>query len=92
MTETTINRAYFSGLLQSVAERGRALVGIKRAEPLGVQTLLSLSVKLLRGRGEASGAATARAILDGYGALGPAERRAWLVGAKVYMRSLSTSR
>ena len=81
MTETTINRAYFSGLLQSVAERGRALVGIKRAEPLGVQTLLSLSVKLLRGRGEASGAATARAILDGYGALGPAERRAWLEGA-----------
>jgi len=81
MTETTINRAYFSGLLQSVAERGRALVGIKRAEPLGVQTLLSLSVKLLRGRGEASGAATARAILDGYGALGPAQRRAWLEGA-----------
>ena len=56
-------------------------VGIKRAEPLGVQALLSLSVKLLRGRGEASGAATARAILDGYGALGPAERRAWLEGA-----------
>ena len=81
MAETTINRAYFSGLLQSVAERGRALVGIKRAEPLGVQALLSLSVKLLKGRGEASGAATARAILDGYGALGPAERRAWLEGA-----------
>ena len=81
MAETTINRAYFSGLLQSVAERGRALVGIKRAEPLGVQALLSLSVRLLKGRGEASGAATARAILDGYGALGPAERRAWLEGA-----------
>ena len=47
----------------------------------GVETLLSLSVKLLKGRGEASGAATARAILDGYGALGPAERRAWLEGA-----------
>ena len=71
----------FFGAAASVAERGRALVGIKRAEPLGVETLLSLSVKLLRGRGEASGAATARAILDGYGALGPAERRAWLEGA-----------
>jgi malonyl-CoA decarboxylase len=81
MTETTINRAYFSGLLQSVADRGRALVGIKRPTPVGVEVLLNLSAKLLRGRGEASGAATARAILDGYGALGPAERRVWLEGA-----------
>jgi malonyl-CoA decarboxylase len=81
MAETTINRAYFSGLLQSVADRGRALVGIRRPEPLSVEVLLNLSGKLLRGRGEASGAATARAILDGYGALGRAERRAWLEGA-----------
>jgi malonyl-CoA decarboxylase len=81
MTEITTNRAYFSGLLQSVADRGRALVGIRRAAPVGVEVLLNLSGKLLRGRGEASGAATARAILDSYGALGPAERRAWLEGA-----------
>jgi len=81
MAETTINRAYFSGLLQSVADRGRALVRVKRAEPLGVEALLGLAVKLLRGRGEASGAATASAILGGYAALGPRERRAWLVGA-----------
>jgi malonyl-CoA decarboxylase len=81
MADTAINRTYLSGLLHSVADRGRALVGIRRAEPLGVEALLSLSEKLLRGRGEASGAATARAILDGYAVLGPAERRTWLEGA-----------
>ena len=81
MAETTINRTYFSGLLQSVADRGRALVGIKRAEPLGVEALLALSRNLLGARGEASGAATARVILDGYGALSASERRAWLAGA-----------
>jgi malonyl-CoA decarboxylase len=79
MSETTItNRAYFSGLLQGVAERGRAWVGFRRTEPMGVEALLSLSRKLLKGQGEASGAATARAILDGYAALGGTDRRAWL--------------
>jgi malonyl-CoA decarboxylase len=81
MAETATNLAYFSGLLQSVAERGRALVRVKRPEPIGVAALLALSSKLLRGRGEASGAATARAVLDGYGALGAADRRAWLAAA-----------
>ncbi len=81
MVETTTNRTYFTGLLQSVADRGRALVGIKRAEPLGVEALLTLSRKLLGGRGEASGAAIARTILDGYAALGVFDRRAWLAGA-----------
>jgi hypothetical protein len=58
MSETTItNRAYFSGLLQGVAERGRAWVGFRRTEPMGVEALLSLSRKLLKGQGEASGAA-----------------------------------
>ncbi len=80
MVETTTNLAYFSGLLQSVADRGRALVGLKRSEPLGVEALLALSQKLLTGRGEASGAATARAILDGYSSLSEADKRLWLTG------------
>ena len=80
MAETASNLAYISGLFQSVAERGRALVGIRRAEPLGVAALLALSQRLLKGRGEASGAATARTILDGYAALGAAEKRAFLEG------------
>ncbi len=81
MADTTTSRAYISGLLQSVAERGRALVRSRRAEPLGVEPLLALSQKLLKGRGEASGAATARAILDGYAALSPTDKRAFLTGA-----------
>ena len=80
MAETASNLAYISGLFQSVAERGRALVGIRRAEPLGVAALLALSQRLLKGRGEASGAATARTILDGYAALGAEEKRAFLEG------------
>src|SRR5271154_855355 len=81
MADTTTNLSYFSGLFQSVAVRGRALVGFKRPEPLGVEQLLLLSRKLLTGRGEASGAATARTILDGYAALRPADRRIWLADA-----------
>jgi len=81
MAEPGANLAYISGLLQSVAERGRALVRPRRAEPLGVEALLALCQKLLKGRGEASGAATALAILDGYAALDAAARRAFLSGA-----------
>jgi malonyl-CoA decarboxylase len=78
MADTTTNLSYFSGLVQSVAERGRALVGLRRLGPLGVEALLAMSGKLLGGRGEASGAATARAILDGYAHLGMPDRRRWL--------------
>ena len=81
MSEAATNLTYFSGLLQSIAERGRAWVGIRRDEPLGVAQLLDLSQKLLKGRGEASEAATARAILDGYAALSPPDKRAFLAGA-----------
>ena len=71
--------AYFSGLLQSVAERGRALVR-RRVEPIGVEALIAQCQKLLKGRGEASGAATAQAILDAYAALARDDRRAFLTG------------
>jgi malonyl-CoA decarboxylase len=80
MTETPTHLSYFSGLLQSVAERGRAWVGMRKPEPLGVEALLALSQKLLKSRGEASGAATAANILMAYAALGPAEKRAFLLG------------
>ena len=81
MAEASTNIAYFSGLLQSVADRGRALVGLKRPEPMGVEALLALAQKLLKGQGEASGAATAGALLGGYGMLSKADKRAWLEGA-----------
>jgi malonyl-CoA decarboxylase len=81
LREAATNRTYISGLLQTVAERGRAWVGLRRADPLGLEALLTLSEKLLTGRGEASGVALARTILVGYGALAPAQRAEFLVKA-----------
>jgi hypothetical protein len=53
VNEVSGNVAFFSGLFQTVAERGRALVGYRRIEPLSVDRLLNLAQKLLTGRGEA---------------------------------------
>ncbi|MBP2299755.1 malonyl-CoA decarboxylase [Azospirillum picis] len=65
--------SFFGDLLQSIADRGRALVGLPRGEPAGGD-LIGLCEALLSGRGEASGVALAQEILDGYAALAPAER------------------
>jgi len=78
MSDTPTQLSYFSGLFQSVAERGRALVRPRKVEPPGVDALIARCQKLLKGRGEASGAAIASIILEGYGALATAERRAFL--------------
>jgi malonyl-CoA decarboxylase len=72
---------YLSGLWQSVADRGRSLVGAKRPAPLGVEALVELSAKLIAGRGEASRAAAAEAVLAGFAALGEADKRAYLLAA-----------
>ncbi len=81
MSEAATNRTYISGLLQTVAERGRAWVGLRRADPLGLDALLGLSEKLLTGRGEASGVALARTVLAGYAALAAPQRAEFLVRA-----------
>jgi malonyl-CoA decarboxylase len=81
VTEASTNVTFFSGLLQTVADRGRALVGYRRAEPASVERLLVGAGRLLRGRGEASGVALAASILAGYAALAPAQRLEFLVGA-----------
>jgi malonyl-CoA decarboxylase len=81
VSETSANVAFFSGLFQTVADRGRALVGYRRPEPLSVERLLGLAQKLLTGRGEASGIALARSILAGYSVLTPAQRLEFLTGA-----------
>jgi malonyl-CoA decarboxylase len=80
MPESSTHFTYISGLWQSVADRGRALVGMRRPAPPDVEALIDLARKLLRGRGEASGAATAAMLLSGFTALGEADRRAFLVG------------
>ena len=61
-----MNTTFFSEMLQSIADRGRAL--IQRREPARERSagLLELCEALLSGRGEASGVALARDILDRY--------------------------
>lgn len=68
-----MSTSFFQDLLGSIAERGRAL--IERSRPDGQQvpgtrapeTLETLCRALLSGRGEASGVALARQVLDLYG-------------------------
>jgi malonyl-CoA decarboxylase len=81
VTETSTNVAFFSGLLQTVADRGRALVRYRRAAPASVERVVASAGKLLTGRGEASGMALAAAILADYSALGPAQRLEFLATA-----------
>jgi malonyl-CoA decarboxylase len=78
MNEATANASYLSGLFQSVAERGRAWVGLPKPEGQGVEALLGSTVKLLAGRGEASGAALAQTILAGYARLAPPQKLEFL--------------
>ncbi|HKO73106.1 MAG TPA: malonyl-CoA decarboxylase [Bradyrhizobium sp.] len=70
------SNAFFSDLLTSISERGRILlrrVGSPEAKPDGAE-LIGLCEALLSGRGEASGTAIAREILDRYHHLNEAER------------------
>ncbi len=70
------SNAFFSDLLTSISERGRTLlrrVGSSEAKPDGAG-LIALCEALLSGRGEASGTAIAREILDRYRHLDEAER------------------
>ena len=64
-----MNSSFFSEMLQSIADRGRAL--IQRREPARERSagLVELCEALLSGRGEASGVALAREILARYATL-----------------------
>jgi malonyl-CoA decarboxylase len=64
-----VNSSFFSDMLQSIADRGRAL--IQRREPARERSagLVELCEALLSGRGEASGVALARDILARYATL-----------------------
>jgi malonyl-CoA decarboxylase len=73
------SNAFFSDLLTSISERGRTLlrrVGSSEPKPDRAE-LISLCEALLSGRGEASGTAIAREILDRYRHLGEDERLAF---------------
>jgi len=72
--------AFFSDLLSTISERGRTLLrrnGAPAARPDDADGLVELCEALLSGRGEASGTAMAREVLDRYHDLDDAGRRAF---------------
>src|SRR3984957_11101759 len=73
------NNAFFSDLLASISERGRTLLrraGSSQARQ-DASGLMELCEALLSGRGEASGTAMAREVLDRYHDLDEAGRLAF---------------
>jgi malonyl-CoA decarboxylase len=77
-----VNTSFFSEMLQSIADRGRALISRERREPSHELSagLVELSEALLSGRGEASGVALARDILGRYDELTIGPRIAFFEG------------
>src|SRR4030095_8057393 len=72
-SRTPVTTSFFGDMLQTIAERGRALIERTRdrrgiAEQRSA-SLAQLCDELLSGRGEASGVALAREILARYGEL-----------------------
>ena len=66
-----MNTSFFSEMLQSIADRSRALIGRERREPAHERSagLVEQCEELLTGRGEASGVALAQDILARYAEL-----------------------
>ncbi len=66
-----MNGAFFSDLLTSIADRGRNLLGLPAGDEAARRTggAAQLCEALLSGRGEASGTALAREVLQNYAAL-----------------------
>ena len=67
----SVNTSFFGEMLQSIADRSRALIMRERREPSHERSasLIELCEELLTGRGEASGVALAREILVQYAEL-----------------------
>jgi malonyl-CoA decarboxylase len=69
--------SFLNELLQTLSERGRGLLGRSRDAP-PAENLIALGEQLLSGRGEASGVALARLVLEGYADAEPKARLAFL--------------
>src|SRR5277367_4306508 len=69
--DKAVNTSFFSEMLQSIADRSRALIGRERREPAHERSagLVEQCEELLTGRGEASGVALAQDILARYAEL-----------------------
>ncbi|GJE17786.1 malonyl-CoA decarboxylase [Methylobacterium marchantiae] len=75
--------SFFGDLLQTISDRGRDLIGIGRgdlASRANAQELIKLCEDLISRRGEASGVALARLILERYSSLAKPERLVFLQG------------
>ena len=73
--------SFFGDLLQTISERGRDLIGIGRGDltsRASAGDLVKVCEDLISRRGEASGVALARLILDRDASFGQAERHAFL--------------
>lgn len=73
-----MRNAFFSDLIESLAEKGRALIGRGRADALKSGDLGAICEALLSGRGEASGMALAEAALLRWQTLDAEGRRNFL--------------
>ena len=71
-----MNSSFFSELLTTIADRGRNLLGLQGAEGSARRSggVADLCEALLSGRGEASGTALAREVLQSYAQLDPEGR------------------
>ncbi|ESR26250.1 malonyl-CoA decarboxylase [Lutibaculum baratangense] len=67
---------FFNDLLSTIVERGRGIIDRRERRPSG-RDVVVLANELLGGRGEASGIAIARDLLDGYAELDYAGRTAF---------------
>jgi len=73
-----MGESFLSDLLLSVTERGRALLGRNEEDArAGIDGLIAQCEAVLSGRGEATGMAIARDILNRYGALDAEQRLAF---------------
>jgi malonyl-CoA decarboxylase len=74
-----MNNLFLSDLMQSIAERGRAVLArVWTPAAIDAPDLATLSETLLSSKGEASGVALARDLLDRYAALDAGERARFL--------------
>ncbi|MBN9084772.1 MAG: MCD, Malonyl-CoA decarboxylase MCD [Rhizobiales bacterium 62-17] len=77
-----MSNAFFSDLMTTIADRGRTLLRLESA-PIDPQAqaldLVGLCEQLLSGRGEASGTALAREVLDRYARLDDAGRETFFL-------------
>jgi malonyl-CoA decarboxylase len=70
--------SFFTDMVQTIADRGRMLIGRPREGLGSARDLARLAEEILSGRGEATGVARARDLLDLYAGAPPETRRAFL--------------